>query len=296
MEDSQQTTTILIVEDEPAWHEDLQRVFRSRGWHLLHAFDYSDALNQLQQCVPAPDLAIVDLKLPSSFPQPLYDGLAVLTALRAKSVYAVVLSAVLREVAEAVAERPEVCDVVDKLRFSEAGFLDYFLAKIDKALAYARACRRAEGQLREQHERLNSLPQQYACDLFLSHASEDKDDIARPLYEALTAHHVTVWFDEAALELGDSLRRKIDEGLRRCRFGLVVLSPHFFQKQWPQWELDGLVTRETSSGAKAILPVWHHVEKHDVAAYSEPLADRVAAKSSEGIDTIVKKILRALGA
>src|SRR5262249_3522295 len=63
-------------------------------------------------------------------------------------------------------------------------------------------------------------------DLFLSHASEDKDTIARPLYEALTSRGVTVWFDEAVLQLGDSLRRKIDEGLRVSRFGLVILSPN----------------------------------------------------------------------
>ena len=128
----------------------------------------------------------------------------------------------------------------------------------------------------------------------MSHASEDKADIARPLYEALTARGVTVWFDEAVLELGDSLRRKIDEGLRVCRFGLVILSPYFFEKQWPQRELDGLVARETSSGDKAILPVWHRVERDDVLRYSAPLADRVAAKSSEGVVTIVEKVLRVL--
>ncbi len=62
-------------------------------------------------------------------------------------------------------------------------------------------------------------------DLFLSHASEDKDVIARPLYEALIAEGISVWFDEAVLELGDSLRRKIDEGLAKCRYGVVILSP-----------------------------------------------------------------------
>jgi TIR domain len=89
-------------------------------------------------------------------------------------------------------------------------------------------------------------------DLFLSHASEDKEAIARPLYSALVAAGVSVWFDEAVLELGDSLRRKIDEGLARCRYGIVILSPRFLAKQWPQRELDGLVARETATGEKAI--------------------------------------------
>ena len=78
-------------------------------------------------------------------------------------------------------------------------------------------------------------------DLFLSHASEDKESIARPLYAALTAAGVSVWFDEAVLELGDSLRRKIEEGLAKCRYGVVILSPRFLNKHWPRRELDGLV-------------------------------------------------------
>ena len=68
-------------------------------------------------------------------------------------------------------------------------------------------------------------------DLFLCHASEDKVAIARSLYDALRRAGVTVWYDEAVLALGDSLRRKIDEGLSRCRFGLVILSPKFFRKR-----------------------------------------------------------------
>ena len=80
-------------------------------------------------------------------------------------------------------------------------------------------------------------------DVFISHASEDKEAIARPLYEALKARGLSVWFDEAELTLGDSLRRKIDDGLARCRYGIVILSPRFLEKEWPQRELDGLVAR-----------------------------------------------------
>jgi hypothetical protein len=67
-------------------------------------------------------------------------------------------------------------------------------------------------------------------DIFLSHASEDKTPIARPLYMALRKAGVNVWFDEAELTLGDSLRRKIDDGLAHCRFGVVILSPNFFAR------------------------------------------------------------------
>jgi hypothetical protein len=131
-------------------------------------------------------------------------------------------------------------------------------------------------------------------DLFLSHASEDKDAIARPLYAALVAAGASVWFDEAVLELGDSLRRKIDDGLARCRYGVVILSPHFLEKQWPQRELDGLVARETASGEKAILPIWHELDRDTLLRHSPPLADRVAGRSEEGVPSLVAKIMRIL--
>lgn len=108
--------------------------------------------------------------------------------------------------------------------------------------------------------------------VFISHASEDKTAIARPLAEALRERDYDVWYDEYVLMLGDSLRRKIDEGLASCRFGIVILSPNFFRKEWPQKELDGLVAREVS-GKKVILPVWHQVSQSDVLRYSPTLAD-----------------------
>jgi hypothetical protein len=141
--------------------------------------------------------------------------------------------------------------------------------------------------------RLNKSNQTY--DIFISHASEDKDAIARPLYRALIEKGLSVWFDEAVLALGDSLRRKIDEGLARCRYGVVILSPHFLSKQWPQRELDGLVARETSTGEKAILPVWHHLDREILVGYSPTLADKIAVRSDEGIPTVVEKILDVLG-
>jgi hypothetical protein len=131
-------------------------------------------------------------------------------------------------------------------------------------------------------------------DVFISHASEDKDSIARPLRDALIAVGLTVWFDETRLTLGDSLRRSIDDGLAHCRFGVVILSPNFFAKEWPQRELDGLDARELASGRKAILPIWHNIELADVARYSPRLADRVAVRSSRGIAAVVEEIRRAL--
>jgi hypothetical protein len=117
-------------------------------------------------------------------------------------------------------------------------------------------------------------------DVFVSHASEDKNEVVRPLAEALRRHGLDVWFDEFELRIGDSLRRKIDAGIARSRFGIVVLSPSFFAKGWPQYELDGLVTMSVS-GAQVLLPLWHGISKDEVVRQSPSLADRVALRTAD---------------
>lgn len=131
-------------------------------------------------------------------------------------------------------------------------------------------------------------------DIFISHASEDKDEIAHPIANELRKRGFKVWYDEYILQLGDSLRKKIDEGLAQCRFGLVILSPNFFSKQWTQKELDALTAREVSKGTKVILPIWHNITAQDIEKYSPILAGRFAVSTSDGLEKIIKQIIAVL--
>lgn len=129
-------------------------------------------------------------------------------------------------------------------------------------------------------------------DVFVSHASEDKESFVRALAEGLRACGVIVWYDEFELKVGDSLRRSIDRGLANSRFGIVVLSSAFFAKNWPQYELDGLVTKEMSGNGKVILPIWHKVSKDEVAGYSPTLADKVALNTGvQSLDEIIEELV-----
>ena len=58
---------------------------------------------------------------------------------------------------------------------------------------------------------------------------------------ALTDRGLEVWYDEFEFRIGDSLRRKIDAGIARSRFGFVVLSSAFFAK--------GLAAGASSTGS-----------------------------------------------
>ena len=130
--------------------------------------------------------------------------------------------------------------------------------------------------------------------VFIAHASEDKEAAARPLAEELRRRGLGVWYDEFVLRVGAGLRREIDRGLASCDAGVVILSKHFFEKEWPQRELDGLTTREVAAKRNILLPVWHGVTTEDVNRYSPLLAGRVAVSTGTGIFEVANQIIAAL--
>jgi class 3 adenylate cyclase/CheY-like chemotaxis protein len=152
-----QKRTILIVEDDPTWQNSLTSLLDHAGFNVTNAFDYSDALNQLRRSHLLPDLAIVDLNLLSSVQQETYDGFPVLTALRDRGIYAIIVSGYARYAVDSISARPEVYDVVDKMRFTDENFIEHFMAKVNGAIAYAEADHQAEGKMLEQQERLRSI-------------------------------------------------------------------------------------------------------------------------------------------
>ena len=132
-------------------------------------------------------------------------------------------------------------------------------------------------------------------DIFLSHASEDKTDFVNPLALELQKLGFKVWYDEFTLKVGDSLREKIDEGLKNSRYGTIVISKSFIQKNWTVYEFNSMISREMN-GHKMILPIWHKVSKDDVINFSPNLADKVALNSSvNSIKEIAEQLAEVLG-
>lgn len=127
-------------------------------------------------------------------------------------------------------------------------------------------------------------------DVFISHASEDKDSFVREFAETLQTRGLRVWYDEHSLKWGDSLRREIDKGLANSRFGVVVLSKHFFAKEWPQTELDGLMAKEMNGDGR-VLPIWHNISKNEVLAASPILGNKLALNTAiQTLDEIADQL------
>lgn len=142
------------------------------------------------------------------------------------------------------------------------------------------------------HEYQVNEPPERKFDLFVSHASEDKQDFVRPLVDILKGLEIKVWYDESELELGESLRRSIDRGIAQSNYGLVVLSPAFFRKDWTQHELDGLTAMQVN-GNSVILPIWLNIGHAELLQYSATLADKVAIDATKmSINVIALEIAR----
>ena len=114
-------------------------------------------------------------------------------------------------------------------------------------------------------------------DVFVSHAYEDKESFVDEFVEALRNQELKVWYDMDKLKWGDSMREKIDRGLAKSRYGVVILSPNYIaeHKYWTKAELNGLFQVETVNG-KTILPIWHNLTKKQVVEYGPIIADRKA--------------------
>ena len=119
-------------------------------------------------------------------------------------------------------------------------------------------------------------------DVFVSHASEDKEPLVEQLVRHLEALDIRVWYDKNNIGWGDSFRMKMDEGLKKARYGIVILSPDYIkeEKYWTKAELDALFQEESISGKKVLLPVWHHLSKNEIMDFRPFIASRNALSTA----------------
>lgn len=127
-------------------------------------------------------------------------------------------------------------------------------------------------------------------DVFISHASEDKENFVRPLAEKLQKCGVKVWYDEFELKMGDSLSDSINRGIQESKYGIIVFSQAFFEKEWTNYELKSLLMRQMNK-ERVILPIWHNISKDFIREKSLYLLDIKALSSETGWDELVDKIL-----
>ncbi|RBY96343.1 hypothetical protein DQ237_10875 [Blastococcus sp. TF02-8] len=131
-------------------------------------------------------------------------------------------------------------------------------------------------------------------DVFISHASPDKEHYARPLHEALRRRMVSAWIDEAQIQPGDSLVESIGRGLAQARYVVLLLSDAFLQRQWTSKELGVALNRHIGSSDTVVIPVAIADRERVFARY--PLLQDLLCPSwdESGADGIAASISRRL--
>lgn len=134
------------------------------------------------------------------------------------------------------------------------------------------------------------MAREYKYDAFISHAVEDKLAIANDLARGLEEAGLSIWYSGSELNAGDSIDKVIQEGLNQSRYGIVVLSKNYLDKNWTMKELHFLMSKERPE-RKVILPVLYDVSPEDLAAKDINLADRYGLRADSGTDILVKKLV-----
>jgi RNA-directed DNA polymerase len=89
-------------------------------------------------------------------------------------------------------------------------------------------------------------------DVFISHASEDKEAIARPIFEACGKLGLKCFLDEAHIGWGQSFTTKINTALGSARTVLAIISPTSVTKEWPVVEVNTALSLEVSRQKKVV--------------------------------------------
>lgn len=87
--------------------------------------------------------------------------------------------------------------------------------------------------------------------VYFAHATEDKDS-ATPIAKGLLARGIDVWFGEWEISAGDSLRRKMEEGLNNCTHFIALLTPISVLKPWVNEEIDAGLMAQIEGSARFI--------------------------------------------
>lgn len=116
-------------------------------------------------------------------------------------------------------------------------------------------------------------------DLFLCHAWNDREGVARELYDHLVSHHATVWFSQNDVGLGTSLLREIDKGLANSRIGIVLVTPAMLKTL----SAAGIADRELSVllATDRVIPVLHGTTFEELLDVSPMLHSRSGLNTAD---------------
>lgn len=124
--------------------------------------------------------------------------------------------------------------------------------------------------------------------VYLAHAFEDKE-IAKPLAEGLMGRGIEVWYDNWEIGMGDSLRRKMEDGLGNCTHFVVLLTSTSVERSWVNEEIDvGLML--TVEGSSKFIGLRHDLPLSDISPFLKTRLTPAFELSVESLDALAAEI------
>lgn len=124
--------------------------------------------------------------------------------------------------------------------------------------------------------------------VYLAHATEDKH-LAKPLAEGLLERGIPVWYDNWEIGYGDSLRRKMEQGLDDCTHFVVLLTENSVNKPWVKEEIDAGLMNAVEGTAKFI-GLRHQLPLASVSPFLRTRLTPEYMPGSEGLDVLAAEI------
>lgn len=124
--------------------------------------------------------------------------------------------------------------------------------------------------------------------VYLAHATEDKH-LAKPLAEGLVERGIAVWYDNWEIGYGDSLRRKMEQGLGDCTHFVVLLTETSISKPWVNEEIDAGLMNAVEGSAKFI-GLRHQLPLASVSPFLRTRLTPEYMLGSEGLDVLAAEI------
>lgn len=181
----------------------------------------------------------------------------------------------------------------NKLYFKEAiyGKLAFLKMVRGEDELYSKLCLEAADLDPEPPTTIQAMKQKYKqFDVFISHASEDKDNIARPIYNACVKQGLSPFLDEKEISWGDSLTEILNHALGTSKLFLAVLSENSIDKKWPKKEINAAMAKQID-GKQKFLPLIAGSPNLDGLGL---MTDILYVEWNENPDEIASKLKHAL--
>lgn len=152
-----------------------------------------------------------------------------------------------------------------------------------------------ENAMKQGDKKLLNNSQRKQYDVFISHASKDKSDYVESLYMCLRRLGVSIFYDSDSISWGDNWKKAILDGTAASEFAIIVISEHFFDREWTERELNEFLKLQNESGQKIVLPLLHKISRDQLKAHYPKLEEiqviDTATRTEEDITILFAKEL-----